>query len=185
MPEQLEFPTACLASVKTFGNDIDLGQGPTLSSLVNKVDYPELKHSLLELLGQYRDIIELSGEPLGAADYVEHHTQLKPEAKPVYISAYWLPHSQREEIAEHIKDMPKQGVIQHSCFLWNSLIFSELKRNGSFHPVMDFQKVNEITTDDRFLLPILKDLLMSLGQGNKTFTSIDLLLGYWQVLTYG
>ncbi len=41
--------------------------------------------------------------------------------------------------------------------------------------------MNEVTEDDRYPLPVLSDLLMSLGQGNKIFSSLDLISGYWQV----
>ncbi len=33
----------------------------------------------------------------------------------------------------------------------------------------------------QFPLPVLSDLLMNLGEGNKIFSSLDLLTGYWQV----
>jgi len=59
VPEPLEFPTACVSSVCKSAVDTELGQAPTLRSLVNVVDYPEMKHSLLELLGQYRNVIAL------------------------------------------------------------------------------------------------------------------------------
>ncbi len=55
------------------------------------------------------------------------------------------------------------------------------KKNGSFGPVIDFRKVNEVTEDDRYPLPVLGDLLMSLGQGNTIFSSLDIFSGYWQV----
>ncbi len=55
------------------------------------------------------------------------------------------------------------------------------KKDGSFRPVIDFLKVNEVTEDDRYPLPVLCALLMSLGQGNTIFSSLDLLSGYWQV----
>ncbi len=55
------------------------------------------------------------------------------------------------------------------------------QKDESFRPVIDFRKVNEVTEDDRYSLPVLGDLLMSLGQGNTIFSSLDLLSGYWQV----
>ncbi len=55
------------------------------------------------------------------------------------------------------------------------------KKDRSFRPVINFRKVNEVTEDDRYPLPVLGDLLMSLGQGNTIFSSLDLLSGYWQV----
>ncbi len=41
--------------------------------------------------------------------------------------------------------------------------------------------MNEVIEDDKHPLPIVSDLLMSLGQGNKIFSSLDLFSGYWQV----
>ncbi len=77
--------------------------------------------------------------------------------------------------------MLAQGVIQHSRSQWNSPLFLVPKKDGQYRPVIDFRKVNEVTEDDRYPLPVLSDLLMSIGQGNKIFSSLDLLSGCWQV----
>ncbi len=84
-------------------------------------------------------------------------------------------------VDEQIEDMLQQGFIQPSKSPWNSFLFLVPKKDGQFRPVIDFRKVNEVTKDDRFPLPVLSDLLMSLGHGNKFFSSLDLLSGYWQV----
>ncbi len=42
-------------------------------------------------------------------------------------------------------------------------------------------KLNEINEGYRYPLPVLSDLLMSLGYCNTIFSSLDLLSGYWQV----
>ena len=55
------------------------------------------------------------------------------------------------------------------------------KKEKSFRPVIDFRSVNDVTVDDHYPLAVLSDLLMSLGRGNKIFTSMELLSGYWQV----
>ncbi len=73
VPEPLDFPTASVSSVCTSSVDTELGQAPTLRSVVNVVDYPEMKHSLLDLLGRYRDAIALPGESLGVTDRTAHH----------------------------------------------------------------------------------------------------------------
>ncbi len=77
--------------------------------------------------------------------------------------------------------MLNQGVIQYSRSPWNSPLFLVPKKDGSFRPVIDFRKVNEVTEYDRYPLPVLGDLLMSLRQGNTIFSSLDLSSGYWQV----
>ncbi|RUM27774.1 MAG: hypothetical protein DSY32_05100, partial [Aquifex sp.] len=135
VPEPLEFPTNSVSSVCKSAVDTELGQAPTLRSLVNVVDYPEMKHSLLELLGQYRDVIALPGEPLGVTDRMVHHIRLKPDTKPVYIPAYRLPHSQKAVVENMVKDMLDQGVIQHSHSPWNSPLFLVPKKDKSFRPV--------------------------------------------------
>ncbi len=55
------------------------------------------------------------------------------------------------------------------------------KKDGTYRPVNDFRRVNEVTEGEQFPLPVLSDLLMNLGEGNKLFSSLDLLSGYWQV----
>ncbi len=47
--------------------------------------------------------------------------------------------------------------------------------------VIDFCHLNAATQGEQFPLPVLSDLLMNLGEGNKFFSSLDLLSGYWQV----
>ena len=181
IPEPFEFPTACVASMGKLPRDSEQGLVPTLDSLVTVVDYPELKQPLMALLGRYRRVLALPGESLGATDKTEHHIRLKQGIQPVYIPAYRLPHSQRLIVDDQIKDMLEQGVIQNSQSPWNSPLFLVPKKDGHFRPVIDYRGVNAVTEDDRYPLPVLKDLLMSLGQGNTIFSSLDLISGYWQV----
>ncbi len=118
-------------------------------------------------------------EHLGVTHCAEHHIKLKPGSRPVYIDAYKIPHSQRGE--ELIKDMLDQEVTQESNSPWNSPIFLVPKKDSTLRPVIDFRRVNEVTVDDHYSLPVLRDLLMCLGRGNKVFSSLDLLSGYWQL----
>ncbi len=58
---------------------------------------------------------------------------------------------------------------------------SSTKKDGTYRPVIDFRKLNAVTEGETFPLPVLSDLLMNLGEGNKFFSPLDLLSGYWQV----
>ncbi len=80
-------------------------------------------------------------------------------------------------VDEHVKDIKAQSVIQDLLSPWNSPIFLVSKKDGSFRPVIDFRRVNEVIEDEKYPLPVLKDLLMSLGQSNIIFSSLDLLSG--------
>ena len=165
--EPLDLPEPSVTSVCAPVSKDSSVQTSALETLVTVADYPELKDSLMKLLKRHRDVFALPGEPLGATDRAEHHIKLKPGTNPIYIPAYRLPHSQRQVVEDQIKEMLEQDVIENSRSPWNSPLFLVPKRNGTFRPVIDFRRVNEVTEDERFPLPVLKDLLMSLGQGNK------------------
>ncbi len=77
--------------------------------------------------------------------------------------------------------MLKQSDIRPSWSLWNSPLFLVPPNHGQSRPFIDFRKVSELTEDGRHPLPLLNDLLMSLGHGNKFFSSLGLLSGCWQV----
>ncbi len=79
-----------------------------------------------------------------------------------------------------IKEMLDQGVIQKSNSPWNSPLFLVAKKDGTLRPVIDFWRLNEVTKDDYYPLPVLWDLLMYLERG-KVFSSLDLLSDYWQL----
>ncbi len=181
LPEPLELKHTPVDAVYQPCAGDKTSQVSSLGSFLKVGDYPELKGLLLKLLHQYRDVIALPGESLATTDTTEHKIRVRLDTKSEYIPAYQLPHSQRQVVDEQIKDMLDQGVIQHSRSPWNSPLFLVPKKDGSFRPVIDFRKVNEVTEDDRYSLPVLGDLLMSLGQGNTIFSSLDLLSGYWQV----
>ncbi len=173
--EPLEFPTACAAAVRS-SSDIEPGQRPHLSSFVNVVDYPELKH-MLQFLENHRSAIALPGEPLGATDRAKHIIKLKDGTSPVYIPAFRLPHSQREIVNQQLQELLNQGVIEHSHSPWNSPLFLVPKKDGSYRPVIDYRNVNERTEHDRYPLPVLSDLLMSIGGVNTIFSTLDLVIG--------
>ena len=86
---------------------------------------------------------------------------------------------QRKIIDNQIKQMLDQGVIQHSRSPWNYPFYLVLKKDGNYRPVIDFRRVNQVTQDDKSLLPVLSDSLVSLGQGNTIFSSLYLISAYW------
>ncbi len=132
---------------------------------------PWVKTFSLSLLNKYRDVIALPGESLSASDKTKHHIRsFGSHPRPSV-------HLVRGKLL--IKEMLEQGVIQHSWSPWNAPLFLVLEKDEQFRPVIDFWKVNEVTEDDKCPLPILSDLLMSSGQGNNTFSSLDLLSGFW------
>ncbi len=77
-----------------------------------------------------------------------------------------------------VDELLAEGVIQESHSPWNSPLFLVSKKDSSYRPVIDFRKVNTLTVPDHYPLPILIDLLQSLGDSNTVFSSIDLISGF-------
>ncbi len=121
------------------------------------------------------------GEPLGVTTKVTHHIALQPGAKLSYVPSFRLPHSQRQVVQQKVDELLQEWVIQESQSPWNSPLFLVPKKDGSYRPVIDFRKVNALTVPDQYPLPVLSELLQSIGNHNIVFSSLGLLSGFWQI----
>ena len=144
-------------------------------------DYSDASPRLLSLLARYRRAIALPGDRLGVTSKTTHRIVLKADAQPCYTPPYRLPHSQRAVVDSLVDGMLKDGVIQESYSPWNSPLFLIAKKDGTYRPVIDFRKVNELTVPDHYPLPVLSDLLQSIGSGNQVFSTLDLKSGFFQI----
>ncbi len=84
-------------------------------------------------------------------------------------------------VQQKVDELLQKGVRQESHSPWNSPLFLVPKKDGSYRPVIDFRKVNALTVPDHYPLPVLSELLQSIGKHNTVFTSHDLLSGVWQI----
>ena len=181
--KECDFPQSFFAASLAQGaptntlRDFSASVTPSLSS----TDYPEFQERLLKLLFTHSSAVALPGDPLGCTHLVEHKIELLPDTRPVYIPAYRLPHSQREIANRKVQEMIDEGIVEPSTSPWNSPLFLVPKKDGDFRPVVDFRQLNRCTASQRFPLPVLTDLLQSLGENNSIFSSLDLMSGFWQV----
>ena len=172
-------PIASMWSQKESSNRTALRD--EMKQYLNPMDYPEATDQLLSLLTSYRDVIALPGEALGKTSVVTHQIPLQPDARPVYTAAYRLPHFQRETVKKMVDDLLEEGAIRHSSSPWSSPLFLVPKSDGSWRPVIDYRKLNQLTIPDRYPMPVLSELLQGIGKNKQVFSTLDLLSGYWQV----
>ena len=152
-----------------------------LGAHVKVLDFPDARSRLIDLLVSHRQTLALPGEPLGVTDLVTHRIDLKPNTRPVYVPSYRLPHSQRKVAHNLVENMLTEGIIQESYSPWNSPMFLVPKKDGSYRAVVDFRRVNDVTVPDHYPLPVLQDLLQSIGKNNTVFSTLDLKSGFWQI----
>ncbi len=55
------------------------------------------------------------------------------------------------------------------------------KKDGTMRPVVDYRKLNAACQPPSYPLPLLQDILSSMGKSNRVFSTLDLASGYWQV----
>lgn len=103
----------------------------------------------------------------------------------LYNKSYRYPAIHSEEVNRQMSEMLDQGIIKHSSSPYNSPIWVVPKKedkvgNKEWRIVIDYRKLNAITKDDRYPIPIIDDILDKLGRANY-FTTLDLTKGFYQI----
>ena len=152
-----------------------------LTECLKDSSHPHAHAKLIDMLLQTHNILAIEGDKLGTTNLVTHHIPVKDGTKPIYIPAYRFPHSKRALLDNIIDDMLKDDVIEHSNSPWNFPLFLVPKKNGTWRAVVDYRQLNKVCEKTRYPLPILQDILMSIGEDKKIFTTLDFINGYWQI----
>ncbi len=80
-------------------------------------------------------------------------------------------------VQKHVTTGDYKGVV----LALNFPLLLVPKKDGSLRSVIDFLRVNKVTVDDHYPLPVLRDTCLCLWGRETPFSSLDLLLGYWQL----
>lgn len=144
----------------------------------------EERDAIQKLCFEYRDIFYCDKLPLTFSNQVKHQIRTKNE-DPIFIRPYRLPPSQNEEVNRQTEKLLKDNVIQESFSPWSApvhLVPKKLDASGEpkYRMVIDYRRLNEITTDDKYPLPNINDLFDKLGKSTY-FTTLDLASGYHQI----
>ena len=98
----------------------------------------------------------------------------------IRLKPYRIPLHHRETVDKAIDEMLEAGIIKRSTSTWIFPLVVVSKKDGSSRLCVDFRRLNQITKQIAFPLPIIDDILNLLGNA-KYFTTLDLKSGYWQV----
>ena len=134
------------------------------------------------VLLEFADVFSKPGDALGRTSLVQHHIRTKSD-KPVKLRPYRMDWNKRRVAEQEIQSMLQQGVIQPSDSEYCSPVVLVRKKDGTWRFCVDYRKLNEITEGDSYQLPLIEDILDSLG-GSRFFSTADLKSGYWQIEMY-
>ena len=132
-----------------------------------------------KVVEEYEDIFTT---PAGAPLYcqVKHPIDPTPGASLPNGLIYRCSVLENEEIKRQIQELLQKGHIRLSSSPCGSPIVLVQKKDGTWRLCIDYQALNKITVQNRYLIPWIDDLLDQL-KGAKYFSKIDLKFGYHQV----
>ncbi|KAG1206309.1 hypothetical protein G6F69_008927 [Rhizopus microsporus] len=144
----------------------------------DEVPLPEAIRTLVE-----EDFVDcfVENAGLGRVKGFTHTIELLPNSKPVRSVPFRLTWEENDYLQKEIKEMLELGIIRPSkTGTFSSPCFFVKKKDGSRRIVIDYRNLNRITVPSAHPLPLISELLDSLG-GARYFTTMDLASGYWQV----
>jgi hypothetical protein len=132
-----------------------------------------------EILQEFSGIFEEPKE-LPPERECDHAIPLQPDAKPVNIRPYRLPHYQKDAMESIIEQLLKSEFIRNSFSPYSSPAILVKKKDGTWRLCIDYRQLNLHTVKNKYPILVIDDLLDELN-GAKCFSKIDLRSGYHQV----
>lgn len=108
------------------------------------------------------------------------HTIVTDNASPISVRDYRRSPKERAALSRIVDELLQQQVIQPSTSAWCSPPVLVKKNDGSYRLCINYKKLNSITRKDKYPLPRIDDLIERL-HGARTFSTLDLKSGYWQI----
>ena len=99
---------------------------------------------------------------------------------PIALNPYRTPYALRSELKNILDDFEKNHLIEKSNSPWNSPAILVKKKSGGFRLVIDFRRLNSITSQINHPLPVIEDVLNNLHKSS-IFSVLDMKKGFHQL----
>jgi hypothetical protein len=133
---------------------------------------------VLTSLHAYADVFsETAFDSLPERCKWDHAIELECEPSPGFHKVYLMTLMEQMEMDTFLKEALATGYIRQSKLPLGALVFFIQKKDGKLHFVQDYRALNAITRKNRYLLPLIDDLIHRL-KGAHYFTKLDMRWGY-------
>lgn len=141
----------------------------------------EQKQKLYTFIASNRNSFAKDTSELGCTNLHEHRIDTG-NAPPQRKRPYRVSPQIKQQIDEQIEDMLKNDIIEPSNSLWAAPVVMCKKKDNSYRFAVDFRDLNAVTEPINWPLPLLEDIIDSVGESNsQIFTVLDLKAGFHQI----
>ena len=127
------------------------------------------------LLGEFEGVFQV----LPGHTTLTEHWIITKDTHPVQLAPYRIPHAYCDDVKQELEEMLECGIIEPSTSDWSSPLVT-VKKDGSLHLCVDYQRLNSVSKMDAYPMPRVEDLIDKVA-GAPFITTLDLTKGYWQV----
>jgi len=147
----------------------DWGREEEMEADYRKVEemVPKRFHKWLKVFGK------VESERMPVRKVWDHATDLNDNFKASKARVYPLSRNEKEEVQKFVDEHLKKGYIRPSKSPQTSPVFFVGKKDGGKCMVMDYRKLNKQTVKNNYPLPLITDLVDSMGN-KRVFTKMDL-----------
>ena len=145
----------------------------------------EQRDRLLQFLQDHKDIFATSMAQLTCTNVYQHRIETDPNCPPVQSRVYRTTPKFKEIIRQKVDELLQNNIIEPSNSPYSSPCLLVKKAKGAedeYRLVIDYRLLNSITKSIFFHLPIIDDIIDSMGEAQPTiFSTVDCLSGYLQI----
>jgi Reverse transcriptase (RNA-dependent DNA polymerase) len=144
---------------------------------------PEEMEQIRQILRKHQSVFISSGNALPPpARGVVCDIEIEPGTKPIAQKARRIPSHQLPKVAELLKGLLQNGIIEPSNSKWASPIVIVMKKNGvDIRLCIDYRRVNQLINLMAYPLPLIDELLDDFD-AIMWFLSLDMASGFWAIL---